>query len=132
VTDGTVERRAASHHGAVTAFRLISLSTHAVLELLVGFALILAPFALGFGPGGLVAGVVLGVLVTGLALGAAEGLPVGAHLAADYGLTGALLAGSLALASVGDRIAATVFLGAAVALLVLALITRYSRAPLAH
>jgi hypothetical protein len=116
----------------MTAFRLISLSTHAVVELLIGFGLILAPFALGFGPGGLVAGVFLGVLVTGLALGAAEDLPLSAHMAADYALVGALLAGSLSLSVVGDDPAALVFLGAGVVQLALALSTRYSRAPVAH
>ena len=111
----------------MTAFRLISLSTHALIEMLLGLALIAAPLALGFGPAGLVVGVALGVLLTGLALGAAEDFPISAHLTADYALIGALLAGSLALSTVGESLAAITFLVAGVIQLTLALITRYSR-----
>jgi hypothetical protein len=116
----------------MTAFRLIPLPVHAVVELVIGFALILTPFALGFGPGGLVAGVLLGVLITGLALGAADAVPLAAHVAADYALVTALVAGSLALSLVGDTAAATAFLLSATALLALALTTRYSRPPARH
>jgi hypothetical protein len=116
----------------MTAFRLISLSTHAVIEMLVGLALLSAPLALGFGPAGLVVGVALGVLLTGLALGAAENLPISAHLTGDYALIGALLAGSLALSTVGDDAAAITFLVAGVVQLTLALTTRYSRGSVAR
>ena len=116
----------------MTAFRLISLSTHSVIELVVGFALMVAPFALGFGPGAMVASVVLGILVTGLALGGIEDLPIGIHAAADYALVLALTAGSAALTLSGDPVAAPVFLAGGLMLLVLALITRYSRGPITH
>ena len=116
----------------MTAFRLISLPTHAVVELLLGLALIASPFALGFGPGGLVSAVALGSLIIGLALGAADTLRLSAHVAADYAIVGALLSGSLALSVVGDDLAALVFLACGVVELALALTTRYSRAPLAH
>jgi hypothetical protein len=113
----------------MTAFRLISLPTHAVVELMVGFALLAAPFALGFEAGGLLAAVLLGVLLTGLALAAAENLAVASHLSADYALIVALLAGALALKSVGDGTAALTFLAAGIVELALALTTRYSRGP---
>lgn len=115
----------------MTAFRLISLPTHSVVEMLVGLGLLIAPFALGFSPAGLLVCVLLGVLITGLAVGSADSLPVAAHMAFDYALVGALLTGSLSLSVVGDDAGALVLLGAGVVELALALATRYSRRPLA-
>ena len=114
----------------MTALRLISLPTHAALELAGGFALMAAPFALGFTPAGLVAGVVVGAVVVGLALSATAtdgaGVHIAAHFAFDRGIAVGLLGGSLALGLAGDTAAAAVFAAAALAQTALNLTTRYS------
>jgi hypothetical protein len=132
VTDLTESRAFLGQIGvtAMTAFRLISLPTHAVLELLVGIGLLAAPFALGFGPAGAALSVVLGVLLVGLSLGVGEGLPVSTHLAFDQALVIGLAAGAVALAVADDRPAALAFVAGATLQLVLTLMTRYSRQPL--
>jgi hypothetical protein len=115
----------------MTAFRLISLGLHGALELLVGLALIAAPFVLAFGPAATVAAVAVGALVVGLALGAAtleEGGSVASHHAYDWGAVLGLAAGGALLAIVGDEIAGITFAAAALAMSALALTTRYSLA----
>ena len=111
----------------MTAFRLISFSTHAVIEFVGGLALMLAPFALGLTGSGLVIPFVLGALAVGASLGATESLPVSAHFAWDNLFVAAGLAFALGLSLTGDDTAATVVLIAAAGQLVLTLITRYSR-----
>ncbi len=113
----------------MTAFRLISLPVHGALELLVGLALLAAPFVLGFGPAGAILAVGIGVLVVGLALGAGDGLPVSAHLAFDQALVLTMAACAAALAWGGDREAALGFVAAAALQLALTTSTRYSRRP---
>jgi hypothetical protein len=114
----------------MTAFRLISLPVHGALELLCGLAVMIVPFALGFGPGALVSGVALGALIAGMALstepGGRGGVPVSAHFAFDRGLVVALLGVAVALASSADRAAAVFFALAALAQLGLSLTTRYT------
>lgn len=111
-------------------FRLISLTSHAALELLAGLAIMVAPFLLGFGPAGTAIALVLGVLVVGLALNAAstEGstIPVAAHFAFDRGLAAGLLGAALLLTISGDRAAGVFFLAAAAVLLGLNVTTRYT------
>jgi len=82
--------------------RGISLPTHAALELVLGFALLAGPFALGLEPAGLVAAVSLGVVMVGLALAGPESLPLSAHQAFDLALAAALGGGGLGLAIAGD------------------------------
>lgn len=114
----------------MTALRLISLPTHAVLELVGGIALMAAPFVLGFTAAGLVAGVVVGALVVGLALSAAttdgSGLPISAHFAFDRGIAVGLLGGALILGLAGDAVAAAVFAAAALGQAALNITTRYT------
>jgi hypothetical protein len=113
----------------MTAFRLISIGLHGALELVVGVALLVAPFALGFGPAATVASVAVGALVVGLALGAAtldEGGSVSSHYAYDWGAVLGLALGGVILALAGSAIAGLTFAGAALAMTALALITRYS------
>lgn len=114
----------------MTALRLISLPTHAVLELVGGILLMAVPFALGFSAAGLVAGVVIGALVVGLALSAVPadrgGLPIAAHYAFDRGIAVGLLGGALVLGLAGDDVAAAVFAAAALAQTALTLSTRYT------
>ncbi len=113
----------------MTAFRLISLPVHGVLELLGGLALLAAPFLLGFGLAGSVLALALGVLLVGVALGAGDALPVSAHLAFDQALVLTMAASAGALAWAGDRDAALGFVAAAALQLALTASTRYSRRP---
>lgn len=115
----------------MTAFRLISLPLHGALELLVGLALMAAPFLLGFETAGMVSGVAIGALVVGLAFGAANAttdgrFDVAAHFAFDLGLVAGLLGAGLALALGGDPVAGITFIAAATASLALNATTRYS------
>ena len=114
----------------MTAFRLISLPLHGALELLVGLALMAAPFVLGFETAGMVSGVAVGALVVGLALGAANAtddrFDVSAHFAFDLGLVAGLFGAGLALALGGDPAAGITFIAAATASLALNATTRYS------
>jgi hypothetical protein len=114
----------------MTALRLISLPTHAALEMAAGFVVMAAPFLLGFTPAGLVVSVALGALIVGLALSAVpvEGrsVPIAAHFAYDRGIAIGLLGGALVL-GIADDVAASLFLaGAAVAQFLLNVTTRYS------
>ena len=115
----------------MTALRLVSLPTHAALEMLLGLALMAAPFVLGTSIVGAVAGVVVGALVVGTALqsidaGGRPPLAVAAHHAADFGLVIGMAAGAGVLA-LEDRTAAAMFGVAALAQLVLNLTTRYTQ-----
>jgi hypothetical protein len=112
----------------MTAARLIPLPVRSALELMIGLALIVVPFALGLPPAALVAGVGAGALVAGLALQAADPdrltVPVSALRAADHGLAIGLAGAAVLLGTVSQP-AAVLFGAAAVALLVLTLTTRY-------
>src|SRR3954466_7618235 len=114
----------------MTVFRLISLPFHGALELAIGLATMVAPFALGFGAAGTVVGVVVGALVVGLALGAAVAetgtIDIAAHYAYDVGLALGLLGAGVVLAISGDTPAAVWFLSASAAQLALNVTTRYS------
>lgn len=112
----------------MTAFRLVPLQLHGALELLVGLALMGAPFALGLSTAALVAGMATGALVAGLALSAAiaDDLDIAAHFAYDVGVTIALLLGALVLGVSGDPDAVVLFAVAGVSALTLNMTTRYS------
>ncbi|HVE69248.1 MAG TPA: hypothetical protein VNB64_11765 [Solirubrobacteraceae bacterium] len=114
----------------MTALRLISLPTHAVLELAGGLVLMAIPFLLGFTPAGLVAAVAVGALVVGLALSATatdgSGLHIAAHFAFDRGIALGLLGGALVLGLAGDTAAAAVFAAASLGQAALNLTTRYT------
>jgi hypothetical protein len=114
----------------MTALRLISLPTHALLELAGGLAVMAAPFVLGFEPAGLVAAVLVGALITGLALTAATddggGLSIAAHFAFDRGIALGLLGGALVLGLAGDQTASLVFAVAALIQGALNITTRYT------
>ena len=111
----------------MTALRLIPLPIHSALEMLLGLALGVAPFALGLGAPAAFVGVVEGALLVGLSLQAVEAdLRIGAHLAADQGLALGLAAAGAIMAATGDSSAAALFTGAAVMQLLLIVSTRYS------
>jgi hypothetical protein len=114
----------------MTALRLISLPTHAALELAGGLIVMAAPFLLGFSPAGLIVSVALGALIVGLALSAVpvEGraTPISAHFAYDRGLAIGLLGGALVLGLAGDFAASLFLAAAAFAQALLNVTTRYS------
>lgn len=112
----------------MSTFRLISLPTHSVFELLAGLALMGLPFAMGFGGAGLVVSFLLGTLLVGIALGSAENLPVSAHLALDRLVGAGIVFAALAIGLTGDRTASAVLLGAAVSHFALSASTRYTSA----
>jgi hypothetical protein len=69
----------------------ISIHMHGAIELLVGAALAVLPFVLGFAPAVIAFSAALGALVIGLALTASEpggraSIPLAAHAAYDWGL----------------------------------------------
>jgi len=105
--------------------RRLSLPEHGAVELLVGVALIVLPFVLGFGPAALLASMAAGAVIAGLGL--REGLPISAHMAADALASAALLAAAVALAAVGEPVAAGVLAAAAAGELALGMATRWTR-----
>ena len=112
----------------MTAIRLLPLATHSALELLLGMALIAAPFALGLSTPAMVAGVVIGAVLVGLALQAVDPgtyHSVAAHHAADHGLALGLAAAA-ALLWTTDATAGILFGLAAVLQVSLNLTTRYT------
>jgi hypothetical protein len=107
----------------------ISLPTHALVELLGGFALLLAPFALGFGAAGTVVAVAAGVLLVGLALaGVGSTLALGAHRSFDQMLVAGLALCGLVLAMAGDPAAGLALAALAGVQLLLTSLTRWTRA----
>ena len=115
----------------MTAFRLISLPTHAALEFTGGIALMAAPFLFGFTPAGLVVAVTMGAILAGLALTAASregdrGLSVGDHFALDRTLAFGLLLGAVGLALADDRAGGVALMVGAAAQFALSFSTRYT------
>ena len=111
----------------MTALRLIPLPIHSALEMLLGLAVGVAPFALGLGAPAAFVGVLAGALLVGLALQALDvDLRIGAHLAADQGIALGMAASAAVLAATGHAGAAALFAGAAVAQLILITTTRYT------
>ena len=111
----------------MTALRHVPLPIHSALELLIGLALIGAPFALGLSTPALVVGVIVGAIVAGIALQAVEPATtsVSAHHAADHGIALGLAGAAILFAAV-DSSAAVLFGAAALAQLALNLTTRYT------
>jgi hypothetical protein len=70
--------------------RRLSLTEHGALELLVGLALIAAPFALGFGSAGLLVSMAAGAVIAGLGLN--DGITIATHMAADLAVALGLIA----------------------------------------
>ncbi len=115
----------------VSSTRLISFPAHGAIEFLLGLALMVAPFAVGADPAGIVVGFGLGVLVTGVALSSIGNGPrgivsVAAHQAYDQGLALGGAGAALVLALAGQGTVAIAILVIASALFALSLATRYS------
>ena len=105
--------------------RRLSLPEHGAVELLVGVALIAAPFFLGFGPAGLLASMAAGAVLAGLAV--SDSLPISTHMAADTLTAAALIGLAITLAAAGEAAAAGVLAAAGAAELALGMATRWTR-----
>jgi len=105
--------------------RRLSLPEHGAVELLVGVALIAAPFVLGFAPAGLLASMTAGAILAGLAL--SDGLPISTHMAADTLAAAALLGVAVALAAAGEAVAGGLLAAAGAGELALGMATRWTR-----
>jgi len=117
----------AGHPHCVTAFRLLSISAHGALEMLLGLVALVAPFGLGFGLAGAVVSILFGVVLVGLALSTTDsGLRLSAHYTLDYGLAVGAAAAAVLVGLAGDRPALLFLIGLAVAQLALNASTRYS------
>jgi hypothetical protein len=114
----------------MTIARILPLDVHGALEVVLGPALMVAPFLFGFDVAAAVASVVLGVLILGVALAthATEHapIPISTHAALDIGFTIALASAAVVVAIAGDLAASVVLAGAAVALTLIVSFTRYS------
>jgi hypothetical protein len=110
----------------MTVIRPLSLPLHGAVELLFGVLALVAPFALGFGPAGVLVSGLVGVLAIGLALDATQPRAVAAHQGFDYGLAFGAVAVSLPLALAGEGTAAVFLGGIGLAQLALNAGTRYS------
>jgi len=107
--------------------RRLSFPAQAPLELLLGFAALIAPFALSLGIAGGVVSVVVGLLLVGRALAATDARPHTAWLGAvDRTLGTGLLIAALAVALTGDGAAVATLAALGTAQLLLASSTRYA------
>jgi hypothetical protein len=124
VTHDTVDIRTL-RDDRIAMFRRLSLPEHGAVELLVGVALIAAPFLLGFGPAALLASMAAGAILAGLAL--SDTLPISTHMAVDTLAATALLASAVALAAHGETVAGGILAAAGAAELALGMATRWTR-----
>lgn len=114
--------------------RLIPLSIHSAIEIVLAAAVMASPFVFGFGAAGLVTAIGVGALLMGLAISASDDgrserrgtLPVSAHAAYDRGLAFGLVLAAGLLGLAGDAAALLVLAAAGTALIALSLNTRYS------
>jgi hypothetical protein len=118
----------------MTALTRISFAGHGVLELAIGLVTLVAPFALGFTPAGIVLGVVAGAFAVALALTTFDQpdtehrgvLPIGSHYGLDHIFAVSVLLAGIVLA-VGSDIAGALYFGAlGLTQVALSLVTRYT------
>jgi hypothetical protein len=113
----------------MTLARLIPLDMHGALEAALGALMIVAPFALGFEPAGMVVAVATGALLVSVALAShadSTVIPVSSHVAFDSFFTAAMAVGAAGFAFAGDVAAAVSFAVSALAFALLGSLTRYS------
>ena len=129
----THERPFAGHPRSDMKFlRRISLPAHALVELTVGLALVVAPFVLTLGGIGTVLMFAAGVVLAGIGLGAVDALPLAAHQSLDRLLATALAVASIVACARGRRHRRrSLLLTGAVLMLALAAATRWTRTPVA-
>ena len=108
-------------------FRRLSLPAHALVELCIGLALVVAALALSLGVAGTVALFTAGVTLAGIGLGAVDSLPLAAHQSLDRWIATVMAAASIGLASAGDATGAVVLLAVATGQLMLTGSTRWTR-----
>lgn len=108
-------------------FRRLSLPAHALVELTVGLALMVAALALSLDVAGTVALFSAGVVLAGIGLGAADSLPLAAHQTLDRWIATLVAAAAIGLAIAGDATGAVVMLLVATGQLLLTGTTRWSR-----
>jgi len=112
---------------AITRDRRFTLSTHGVIELVLGLLTLVSPALLGFGPGAILTAVLLGSLLTGTALtvGADRRASPALHHLFDMAFVVATALATLGLAVAGQAPAALFFAGLTVLQAALNLATRY-------
>jgi hypothetical protein len=111
--------------------RLLTIESHAVLELVLATALILLPYAIGLPPGSVMVGIAVGGLLVGLAISGFDprgrgGLPLSAHAAYDWAVATGLVCAGIILGLASGPASLVVFLAAGLAEFALAGSTRYS------
>ena len=107
--------------------RRLSLPAHALVELSLGLALVVAALALSLGVAGTVALFTAGVVLAGVGLGAVDALPLAAHQSLDRTIATVMAAAGAGLALAGDVTGATVLVAVAAGQLALAAGTRWTR-----
>jgi hypothetical protein len=105
----------------------ISLSTHGLLELLGGLALILAAMVVDLGAAGTLFVFAAGATLAGVGLGAADAMPLAAHQSLDRTMVVVLAAAAVGCALAGGVVAASILLGTSAAILALEAGTRWTR-----
>jgi hypothetical protein len=118
----------------MTSFRQISADMRSGLLMVLGAALMAAPFAAGAGSAALVSGVFIGALAISLGIAGTAGngrgtIPVSAQHAYDFGLALGLLLSAVAFGVAGDSVALITFAAAGLGALLIGSLTRYSAAP---
>lgn len=117
----------------MTVTRLISLSTHGAVQMLMGLLAMAAPFVGGFSAPGAIVAVLAGALLVGLALatvaepGERGALRINSLHDFDYGMATGLVGGALVVGLAGDGRSAAFLAVLAILQLALNLTTRYSR-----
>ena len=109
--------------------KAIPLSIHGALEVIAAPAIMVAPFALGFGPAATTITVALGALLLGLALqveGPSRSIPITAHAGFDYALATTAVFAGLLIGLVTNEWASGIFLvGTGLAMVALTASTRF-------
>lgn len=112
--------------------RLIPLSVHSALEIVLGTAIMAAPFVFGLGPAALITGFLVGAVIIGLGIGSSGtsgsrgSIPVGAHAAYDGGIAIGLVGAGLLFGVAGDTGALLLLVGAGLIQVALSATTRYT------
>jgi hypothetical protein len=109
----------------------LTIEIHAALELALGAALILVPYAIGLPPASILAGIAIGGLVAGLAISGSDprsrgGLPLSAHATYDWAAATGLICAGIVLGFAAGPPSLIVFLAAGLAEFTLAASTSYS------
>ena len=110
--------------------KLLTIEFHAALELALGAALILVPYAIGLAPAAIMVGIATGAILAGLAISGSDpasrgGLPLSAHVTYDWAIGTALLCAGIVLGLAVGSGALIFFLAAGLAELTLAASTSY-------